>query len=59
MSALIKTDPASASLIVKELANKPSKGVLQEVVLNEILKSGDESMADKIIGDFENAHESG
>ncbi|MGB3005475.1 MAG: M1 family metallopeptidase [Chitinophagaceae bacterium] len=53
LSALIKTDPASASLIVKELANKPSKGVLQEVVLNEILKSGDESMADKIIGDFE------
>ena len=28
------------------------KGVLQQVLLNEILKSGDESMADKIIGDF-------
>ncbi len=50
--ALGKVDPAASSAIVKQLADKPAKGALQEVVMNEILKSGDENMADKIIGDF-------
>ncbi|MFN8291356.1 MAG: HEAT repeat domain-containing protein, partial [Chitinophagaceae bacterium] len=52
LSALSKTDPAAAAAIVKQLAGKPAKGVLREVVMNEVLKAGDESMAEKIIGDF-------
>ena len=52
LAALIKVDPATSSALVKQLAEKPSKGILQEVVMSEILKSGDESMAEKIIGDF-------
>lgn len=52
LTALNKVDPAVAAVLVKQLANKPLKGVLQEVVMNELLKSGDESMAEKIIGDF-------
>lgn len=52
LAALLKVDEAAGAAIVKEMANEPAKGVLQEVVMNEILKSGDESMADKIIGGF-------
>ncbi len=52
LTALSKVDPAASAAIVKQLADKPMKGVLQEVVMNEVLKSGDESIADKIIGDF-------
>ena len=52
LAALIKVDTAASSALVKQLAEKPSKGILQEVVMSEILKSGDESMAEKIIGDF-------
>ena len=52
LAALIKTDAAAAAELVKQLADKPMKGDLQEVVMGEILKSGDESMADKVIGNF-------
>ncbi|MBI3138421.1 MAG: M1 family metallopeptidase [Sphingobacteriales bacterium] len=52
LEALGKIDSAAAAALVKKLADLPKKGVLQEVVMNEILKSGDESMADKVIGDF-------
>lgn len=52
LAALTKTDPDAAAAIVKQLADKPAKGALKEVVMNEVLKAGDESMADKIIGDF-------
>ena len=34
------------------MSDTPAKGDLQEAMMNEIVKSGDESMADKIIGDF-------
>lgn len=50
--ALGKADAAVASAIAKKMSDKPAKGILQEAVMNEIVKSGDESMADKIIGDF-------
>lgn len=50
--ALIKVDSVSGAAMVKQLADKPAKGVLKETVMNELLKAGDESMADKIIGDF-------
>ncbi|MCX6316631.1 MAG: M1 family metallopeptidase [Bacteroidetes bacterium] len=52
LAALSKVDPASAAAIVKKLADQPMKGVLQEVVMNEVLKSGDETMAEKVIGGF-------
>lgn len=52
LSALAKVDPAAASAIIKQLSGKPAKGVLQEVVMNEILRSGDETMAEEVIGNF-------
>ena len=52
LTALQKVDAAAAAAIVKQLSDKPAKGALQEVVMNEILKTGDESMAEKVIGDF-------
>ncbi len=52
LTALGKVDPVLATAVAKQLGNKPAKGNLQEAILNEIVKSGDESMADKIIGDF-------
>lgn len=52
LAALTKVDAPAAAILVKQLSDKPLKGVLQEVVMGEILKSGDESMADKVIGGF-------
>ncbi len=54
LMALGKTDPTTATAIAKQLNTKPAKGALQEAIMNEIVRSGDESMADKIIGDFAN-----
>ena len=54
LTALGKVDPAVAETIAKQLANKPAKGVLKEVVMAEMVKSGDENLAEKIIGDFAN-----
>ncbi len=50
--ALSKVDEAAAAALAKELSAKPMKGVLNEVVMTEVAKTGDESMADKIIGNF-------
>ena len=52
LTALGKVDPALATAVAKQLGDKPAKGLLKEAVMSEIVKSGDESMADKIIGDF-------
>lgn len=52
LTALGKVDAALAAAVAKQLADKPSKGLLKEAIMGEIVKSGDESMADKIIGDF-------
>ncbi|MEI2739449.1 MAG: M1 family metallopeptidase [Chitinophagaceae bacterium] len=52
LTALSKADPALATALAKQMSDKPAKGNLQEAIMNEIVKSGDESMADKIIGDF-------
>ncbi|HEX4877397.1 MAG TPA: M1 family metallopeptidase [Chitinophagaceae bacterium] len=52
LGALGKVDPAIATAVAKQLSDKPSKGALQEAIMTEIVKSGDESMAEKIIGDF-------
>lgn len=52
LAALGLVDPAMAATISKQLVNKPAKGVLKEVLMTEMVKSGDENLADKIIGDF-------
>lgn len=52
LTALGKIDSIAALTLAKELVNKPAKGALENAILGEIIKSGDESMADKIIGDF-------
>jgi aminopeptidase N len=52
LAALLKVDPAAGAALVKKLADQPMRGVLQTVVMAEILKSGDESMAEKVIGGF-------
>jgi len=50
--ALGKVDQALATALAKQLSEKPAKGNLQEAIMNEIVKSGDENMAEKIIGGF-------
>ncbi|MEO6612205.1 MAG: M1 family aminopeptidase [Chitinophagaceae bacterium] len=52
LTALGKVDPVLGTAVAKQLGSKPAKGVLKGAIMNEIVKSGDESMADKIIGDF-------
>ncbi|MBL0131747.1 MAG: M1 family metallopeptidase [Chitinophagaceae bacterium] len=52
LTALGKVDPVLATAIAKQLAKTGTKGNLKESIMNEILKSGDEAMAEQIIGDF-------
>lgn len=52
LDALGKLEPDAMAEQVKKLYGTPMKGVLKQVVMNEILKLGDETMAEKIIGDF-------
>ena len=52
LTALSKTDEPTALVIAKELSAKPSKGVLESAITGVIAKSGDETMFDKVLGDF-------
>ncbi|MFZ9388669.1 MAG: M1 family aminopeptidase [Chitinophagaceae bacterium] len=52
LTALIKADPKEGASLVKQMTGKPAKGALRDVLMTEMLKTGDESMAEKIIGDF-------
>lgn len=52
LAALMKAEPETAAALVKELSQQPVDGLLGDVVKNEMYKTGDESMADKLIGDF-------
>ncbi len=52
LNAIAEADEGAALTIAKELVKQPAKGALQSAILAQIIKSGDESMADKIIGDF-------
>jgi aminopeptidase N len=52
LTALGKTDAPAALALAKQLSEKPSKGVLKTAITTEIIKSGDVTMADKIIEDF-------
>src|SRR5690606_38196156 len=50
--SLSAIDPEAALAIAKELVKQPSKGLLTSAIMGEIVKSGDESYAEKIISDF-------
>lgn len=50
--ALGKVDSKAAAEIASQLATTETKGLLNQVVMTEVVKSGDESLAGKIIGGF-------
>jgi aminopeptidase N len=50
--ALNNTDQPAALAFAKENFEKPSKGVLQNAITAVIAQSGDESIFDKVVGDF-------
>ncbi len=52
MVALSKIEPDAAAALAIQLVSKPAKGSLKAAIMEQIVKSGDESMADKLIGDF-------
>ncbi len=52
LQSLTRIDEAAASDLAKKLSSQPAKGVLQQEIVGALAKSGDESMADKIIGGF-------
>ena len=52
LSALIKTDATTAQPVINTLNKEEQGGLLADVLLNELMKSGDETKAEKIIGDF-------
>ncbi|HKZ66848.1 MAG TPA: M1 family metallopeptidase, partial [Chitinophagaceae bacterium] len=52
LTALSKIDQAAALTIAKEISAKPAKGLLDNAITGVIAQSGDETMFDKILGDF-------
>ncbi len=46
-------DESAATAIAKDLSKTPSKGNLKETIMTMIAKTGDESMAEELIGGFE------
>ena len=53
LEALSLVDEDAAMIIAKDLAKTPSKGDLKETITTMIAKTGDESMAEELIGGFE------
>jgi len=54
LDALADVDPAAALALAKQLQAKPTKGQLKSAIVTAFVKSGDESMAEKIISEFNN-----
>ena len=52
LNALLDLDSAMAFEIVKQMEKQPSKGILKEAIDGIKASSGDESMAEEIIGGF-------
>jgi aminopeptidase N len=52
LDALSAIDEDAAMAIAKELYKKPSKGLLKTTIISLIASTGDESLADELIGDF-------
>jgi aminopeptidase N len=53
LNSLGKIDSKTALDIAKKFSEKPSKGALKSAITAQIVKSGDVSMAEKIISEFE------
>jgi aminopeptidase N len=53
LEALREVDEAAALAIAKDLSKQKSKGILKEAITTIIAGTGDESMAEEIIGGFE------
>ncbi len=53
LTALAALQPDEALATAKKLKAEPAKGALKSAILAQIVKSGDESLADEIIGEFE------
>jgi aminopeptidase N len=53
LSALLEVDPAAALSLSKELDKQPNKGELKGAIARVKASSGDESMAEEILGGFE------
>ena len=52
LAALSKVDKNAAAQIAKDLAVTETRGLLNQIVMTEIVKTGDPAMADRIIGSF-------
>jgi len=52
LDALREVDEKTAMTIAKELSKQKSKGLLKEAITTTIASTGDESMADELIGGF-------
>jgi aminopeptidase N len=52
LNALQKTEPASALQAAKSLSDKKSKGMLTNAITSVIAQSGDESLFEKTLADF-------
>jgi aminopeptidase N len=52
LEALREVDAEAAMKIAKELQKQKSKGILKEAITTTVASSGDESMAEEIIGGF-------
>jgi len=52
LTALSKTDESAALTFAKQMSGKPAKGLLENAITGVIAKSGDETMFDKVLGDF-------
>ncbi len=52
LNALLEIDNATALEVVKELEKQPAKGILKEALGGVRASSGDENLAEEIIGEF-------
>ena len=52
LDALGKIEPTTAAEIARSMVNTKARGLLHEVIMLEIVKTGDENLADQIIGGF-------
>jgi len=55
LSALSRIDSTAAITAAKQLSAKPAKGLLKSAIQAEFAKSGDETVFEKVLADFEKA----
>lgn len=52
LNALAEIDQEAALAIARSLHKEPARGALKSAILTQIIKTGDESLADEVIGEF-------